>query len=122
MIRKEEIIACEAKLLQAMKENNIAVLEQLIHDDLLFNGPMGEPVTKEMDLAAYRSGNMVVEKSTISDQQINIFTDTAIVTVTVTLEGQFMKQPIQGKFRYIRTWKQLDNKLQLIGGGCTPIV
>ena len=105
-----------------MKESDVNILDQLIHEDLLFNGPTGEPVTKEIDLSAYRSGNMVIEKNTISNQLINIFDDTAVVTVAVDIEGSFMKQPIKGAFRYVRVWKKINNNIQLIGGGCTPIM
>ncbi|MDU1890297.1 MAG: nuclear transport factor 2 family protein [Dysgonomonas sp.] len=118
---KNEIITCEAKLLKAMKECDIKTLDELLHDELIFNGPTGELVTKEIDLNAYQSGNMVIEENKISDQEIRTFGDTALVAVTVGIKGQFMKQPIAGKFRYIRTWKMIDKQWKMIGGGCTPI-
>jgi len=121
MITEKEIADCEYRLLNAMKECDLSVLNELLHDELIFNGPSGEFVDKEIDLAAYRSGNMVVEENVISNQEIRIFGDTAIVCVTVTLKGQFMKQPIVGKFRYVRTWKIIDGQFKMIGGGCTPI-
>lgn len=113
---KNEIIACEERLLKAMKECDLNTLNELLHDDLIFNGPTGELVTKEMDLAAYRSGNMAVDENTISDQEIRVFGDTAIVTVTVHLIGSFMKQPIENKCRFVRTWKKMEGEWKMIGG------
>lgn len=121
MVTKNEIEACETKLLQAMKNCDLKVLDELLHDGLLFNGPSGETITKEMDLAAYKSGNMVVDEFVVSGQQISLIEDTGIVAVTVELKGSFMKQPIGGKIRYIRTWKVIHGQFKMIGGGCTPV-
>lgn len=121
MITKEDIKGCEAKLLKAMKDCDLPVLDKLLHDDLLFNGPMGQTITKEMDLAAYKSGNMIVDEFLVSDQQISLIEDTGIVAVSVEVKGSFMQQPIHGKFRYIRAWKNMNGSFKMIGGGCTPL-
>lgn len=122
MVTKDKIEACEASLLQAMKDCNLKMLDELLHDDLLFNGPGGETITKEMDLAAYKSGNMVVDEFIVSDQRISLIGDTGVVAVTVGIKGSFMKQSIGAKFRYIRAWKAIDGQLKMIGGGCTPLM
>lgn len=118
----EDVIACENRLLQAMRDCDLEVLDELLHDDLLFNGPTGEVVTKAMDLAVYKSGNMIVDENIASQQQIRSFGDTTVVSVVVSLKGQFMKQPISGKFRYIRMWKKIGDQWKIIGGGCTPFL
>ncbi len=55
---KTQVIAHEKKLLEAMKSNNFELLDKLLHDDLLFNGPDSKTVTKAIDMANYRSGNI----------------------------------------------------------------
>ncbi|WP_036930056.1 DUF4440 domain-containing protein [Prevotella sp. 10(H)] len=49
MTPEDKVIACENILLRAMKDCDRDVLDTLLHDDLLFNGPTGEKVTKEID-------------------------------------------------------------------------
>lgn len=117
---EEEVVVCESRLLQAMRDCNLQVLGELLHDDLLFNGPTGEIVTKAMDLAVYQSGNMIVNENIPSGQKIRLFGDTAIVSVVISLKGEFMKKPVSGKFSYLRTWKKIDSQWKMIGGGCTP--
>jgi len=119
MISENEVLTSEGRFVEAMRNSDIEALNTLLHDDLLFNGPNGELVTKDMDLAVYKSGNMVLEENIICDQNIKIFGDTAIVSVTIQLKGKFMLQPIEGKFRYIRTWKKINGVIKMIGGGCT---
>lgn len=121
MITNNDVMVSESQLLQAMKDCNLATLEHLLHDDLLFNGPNGETITKAMDMTAYRSGNMIVKELEASNQQISIIDDNAIVAVTIEMKGEFMKRAIVGKFRYIRVWRKINDQLKVIGGGCTPI-
>lgn len=77
MITIKDIETCEEKLMQAMKNCDLAIIGELLHDDLLFNAPNGETITKDIDMAAYRSGNMVVDDYSISDRQISLIDDTA---------------------------------------------
>ena len=116
-----EIIDLENKLLEAIKISDIAFLDKILHDDLLFVVPNGSVITKEMDLASHRAGEMVVEEIIPTIEQINIIEDTAVVTVVYDSKGSMLGNPIQGKFRYIRFWKQFPDGLKVIGGSCTQL-
>lgn len=52
----ESIVTAEIELLTAIKNADVAALENLLHDDLLFNLPDGNTITKEFDLNSHRSG------------------------------------------------------------------
>lgn len=118
---KEEIVKCEERILQAFRESDIKVLDELIHDDLIFNGPTGEVIDKEMDLSAYKSGDAIVEKMESLEREVQVFGDTAIVSTVISLKGSFMDNPIDGKARFIRVWKKSDNRWQVIGGASVVI-
>ncbi|UZJ63148.1 DUF4440 domain-containing protein [Sphingobacterium sp. KU25419] len=60
---KADILNQENKLYGAIKESNIKVLEELLHDDLLFVIPNGDVITKEMDLQSYRDGHLKLRSS-----------------------------------------------------------
>lgn len=122
MTNKDEIIACENRLLQAMKDCNIEVFGELLHDELLFNAAGGITVSKEMDINAYKTGAMVVDSIIPSEQQINTFGDTAVVVVTAKLTGWFMKEPIENKVKFLRIWKKFDNHYQVIAGSSTVLL
>lgn len=102
-----------------MKDCNIEVLGELLHDELLFNVAGGLTVSKEMDINAYKTGNMVVESIIPTEQQINIFGNTAVVVVTTELTGWFMKEPIKDKVKFLRIWKKFDDRYQVIAGSST---
>ena len=80
-MREEEIIEIENKLIDGIKTSDIELLDKILHDDLLFIAPNGQTVTKEMDLASHRSGEMEVEQLIANFEDIKIIGDNAIVVV-----------------------------------------
>ena len=119
---ESQIVAAEEQLIEAMKTSNAALLDQLLHDDLLFNGPTGETATKAMDLANYRSGGIHLRTVEASDRRISMIGDTAVVAVSVRLVGNYMGQDIDGRFRYLRVWKSLGSEgWKVIGGSVVTL-
>jgi hypothetical protein len=119
--RKAQIIANEKNLLEAMKTNNVELLDKLLHDDLLFNGPTGETATKAMDLKNYLSGNINLHTVQSSDQMLSMVGDDVVVAVTVEIKGNYLGQEIDGKFRYLRVWKLFGNNWQVITGSVVTL-
>jgi Domain of unknown function (DUF4440) len=114
--RKAEVIASEKNLLAAMKSSNVAVLDRLLHDQLLFNGPDGKTATKAIDLENYRSGNINLQTVESSDQILSMIGDDVVVAVTVEIKGNYLGQEINGKFRYLRVWQRFETNWQVIAG------
>ncbi|BAZ06592.1 nuclear transport factor 2 family protein [Calothrix sp. NIES-3974] len=117
----ELAIAKEEKLLEAMQTNNIELLDRLLHDELLFHTPDGQTVTKAMDLNNYRSGHVNWRTLTPSDRMIHQIGDNIIVAVTVEIQGNYFGQEINGKFRYLRVWKQFHDDWKVIAGSVVVI-
>jgi ketosteroid isomerase-like protein len=116
-----QIIANEKNLLEAMKTSNVERLDKLLHDDLLFNSPTGETATKAADLNNYRSGGINLHTVESSDRMLSAIGDTVIVAVTVEIKGNYMGQEIDGKFRYLRVWKQFGTNWQVIAGSVVSL-
>ena len=70
-----EIVARETALLQAMTSNDVAMLDDLLHEDLLFNGPDGQTGTKALDLANYRSGDVQLRRADASERMVSAVGD-----------------------------------------------
>ena len=116
MIKNNQIIECEDRLLEAMKTGDIKILDELIHDNLIFNIPTGQTITKAIDLDNYRSGMLIINEIVATDQIIQSFDDTYIVAVTIQLKAKYATQNIDGKFRYLRVWKLIENSWKIIAG------
>ncbi len=110
------IIDLEQELLEAMKNCDIQKLDELIHEELLFNIPDGQTITKAMDLDNYRSGNMKIDNISSSEQTINLLDDNAIVSVVIDMKGKFLNHSLDGKYRVLRVWKKNDSSWNIIAG------
>jgi hypothetical protein len=116
MVTNEMVLTAEHELLTAQKKHDIAALDKLIHDDLLFLAPNGEVYTKQMDLEAHRSGNMTIEMLEPRTRTIQLYDSIAVVVLEVATKGSIADQPIEGTFRYIRVWKLTAGQLRIVAG------
>ncbi|MDB5014442.1 MAG: hypothetical protein JWQ25_2644 [Daejeonella sp.] len=118
----EQIEACEERLLHAFEVNDLLAFDELLHDDLLFNMPNGQTITKAIDLESHRLGNLKIGSIAASEQVINVINDHAIVCVTIKMTGTYLDQLIDGKFRYQRIWKSIDDdRWKIIAGSCIEV-
>lgn len=114
-ITKEDIVEAENQLFAAQLASDVDALDLLLYDSLVAIAPDGQMLTKEMDLNAHRSKAMIIEQATTEIDAIKLVGDTALSVVTMTAKGQVMGAPLEGKFRYFRTCKRIDNSLKVIG-------
>ena len=121
LTEEEIVLSKEKELLDAMKNSDIDKLDELIHPDLIFNIPNGLTTTKMMDIEAYRSGNMSIQTIESENELINIIGDTVIVSVVIKMKGNFNNQSFNGKFRFLRVWKKINNQWKIIAGSSIHI-
>lgn len=117
---EQEIVQCEEKLLKAMKNSDVKVLNELIHDNLIFNIPTGDIITKEMDLATYKTKSNLKNVDCL-ERKIQIFDDTAVVSTIIYMKGAFGDMMLDNKIRFFRTWKQFNDQWKIIGGSSIDI-
>jgi ketosteroid isomerase-like protein len=115
------ILELELRLIEAIRKSDIPFLEEVLHDDLLFLAPDGSVVTKQSDLASHRSGGMVVKRLVPEFANVSVDGNTAVVIVDYDTSGDMLGQPIDGRFRYIRIWKQFSGGWKIIGGSCIKV-
>lgn len=115
---KSAILAIERDLIEALKKNDVGFLDRALHDDLVFLAPNGQILTKQMDLDSHRRGDMVVDHLIPSFEEVKISGDIATVVVAYETKGSMLGHPIEGKFRYLRVWKEFGDGLKVIAGGC----
>jgi hypothetical protein len=113
---QEQIIENEKKLLDAFKNKDLTVLQELLHDNLLFILPNGLTETKTGVLNNYRSGDTVMASISASDYVISCIDDTVIVSLNLELKGKYFDHVIEAKFRYIRIWKLFGETWKVIAG------
>ena len=112
----DAIRQAEARLREAMLTSDVAELDALIDDQLVFIGPDGGVYHKADDLALYRSGTQQITRNEALEFQVVPHGDTAIALVLTQLEGRINGQPFAGRYRYLRTWIRGTRGWQIIAG------
>ncbi|MGJ1446058.1 nuclear transport factor 2 family protein [Sphingobacterium spiritivorum] len=121
ILNEHKILHIENQLREAMQKSDVGILDQLLHDDLLFVLSDGEVITKEMDLETHRSGNLVLEEITSSIDSVKQIGENVVVTLSSKIKGKMLEQYFEGNFRYLRVWKIFDGQLKVIAGSCVAI-
>lgn len=121
-IIKDQVEACEERLKQAMLRSDISELDKLLAPDLIFTNHLGRVMTKQDDLEMHKSGMLRIKKITLTDQNIKIVENMAIVTVQAFIIGAFAGEKSEHNFRFTRVWCKSDNNSWQIITGHSSIV
>lgn len=117
----DSIRACEAALRQAQLTSDVAALERLIDDELVFTGPDGLLYGKSDDLDAHRQGLIRITRLEPSEERIQRFGSIAIVSVRMEMAGSFREQPFAGPFRYTRIWCERPDGWRIVAGHVSAV-
>ena len=113
-----EIVALESRLREAQLAADVAALDALIADDLIFTGPDGQLGTKQQDLEAHGSG--VVRFRSHEPQELRIRRvgpDVAVAALRAWLEVEVVGTLVRGTYRYTRIWAREDGGPWRVAGG-----
>ena len=113
-----EIVALEARLRTAQLAADVAALDALIADKLLFTGPDGQLSTKAQDLDAHRSGAVRFRSHEPKELRVrrvgaNVVVCALLADLAVDVNGKVMR----GRYRYTRVWAQESTGPWRVVGG-----
>jgi ketosteroid isomerase-like protein len=116
-----EIERLEERLRTAMETSNVAELDALIDDRLMFVGPDGLVYDKEDDLGLHRSGEQQLTRVELRNLAIEVHGATAITIVESELAGVFKGESFAGRYRYLRVWSRSDDGWRIIAGSVCAV-
>lgn len=119
---EREVRECEARLYAAMLASNVAELDVLIADDLLFVGPTGALVTKATDLHLHCSGGTRFHELAPKALEIRVWSDEFVLaSAQIFLRGTYLGNDFAGDYRYTRVWRRGEYGWQIVGGSVNVI-
>ena len=118
----DEIVELEARMRAAQLDADVAALDALISDDLLFTGPDGNIGTKAQDLEAHRSGLVRFREHEPEELRVRrIGLDVAIVALQARLAVEVAGSLSRGTYRYTRVWAREDGTWRVAGGHVSAV-
>jgi ketosteroid isomerase-like protein len=113
-----EIVELEAVLRQAQLDADVATLDRLIAEELLFTGPDGRLGSKAEDLAAHGSGVVRVREHEPEELRVRAVGDVVrVVALRTRLTVEVNGTPVSGTYRYTRVWaKEQGGPWRIVAG------
>lgn len=121
-LEKNDIVAAEAALRDAMLAGDVAALDELLDDAVCFTDQNGNRLSKADDLAGHRSGRLVVETiDTVDGVNVRHCGDCAAVTLTADLAGTYDGSAFFGRYAYSRIWHMSGGQWRVILAHCSGL-
>lgn len=113
-----EIVALEMELRRAQLNADVAVLDRLLSDNLLFTGPDGQLGSKAQDLDAHKSGVVRFRTHDVAELCTRrVGTDVVLSAMRTYLVVDIVDVPVAGWFRYTRVWaREAGDAWRVVGG------
>lgn len=121
-LTQTKILEAEERLRQAMLQNDVSVLDELIAPDLLFTGINGQLASKADDLAAHQARLLRLTTIEPVQQTIQLHPGFAVVSALMHLVGTYEGTPIDQHLRYTRVWVLAqDGSVQITAGHMSEV-
>jgi ketosteroid isomerase-like protein len=113
-----ELVELETRLRNAHLAADVAALDALITDDLLFVGPDGRLATKAQDLEAHASGVVRFREHVPEELRVRrIGSDVAVTSLRARLVVEVANELTRGTYHYTRVWAREDGAQWRVVGG-----
>ena len=118
---EQTLTKIENDILAALLKKDFAAFGQHFADDAVLITPDGTAQTKAQILADFKSGDLAIESSQISEMKVRVFGDTAVVTYLTTDKGKYKGTDISGRYRWTDVFVQRAGAWKIVAGQGTPI-
>jgi len=116
MTTDDEILAFEEALRKAQLSGDVAALDRLLDDRLLFTNLDGTLASKIDDLSLHRSGRLRITKMDPVERQLLHLGDASVVSVRMQAEAVIDGAPVAATLRYTRVWHRGPQGWRLVAG------
>jgi ketosteroid isomerase-like protein len=118
-----EIVSCEEQLRAAQLSGDVAALDRLLAEDLLFTGPDGRLATKAQDLDAHRTGAVRFRAHEPDELRVlRVTADVALSALRARLVVEVAGTIVRGTYRYTRVWaRESGGPWRIVGGHVSEV-
>jgi ketosteroid isomerase-like protein len=100
----DSLRTAERRLQAAQLTSDVAALDELLDDRLVFTGPDGKLYGKQDDLRVHRTGTQVIDALHEEELTMLVAGETGITWFLGRLSGSIEGAPFAARMRYTRTW------------------
>lgn len=101
---KADVMQAVKQYTAALTQKDIATLEKLWSDDLVFINPRGQVQTKSQRLADIRSGATVVKAIEMTEESVRVCGNAALALSRTKIDGVYNGKDASGNYRATIAW------------------
>jgi ketosteroid isomerase-like protein len=111
---EREIRELETQRFRAMESVDVATLNRILSDDLIYTHANGLQQTKAELIGVLGSGDMKYESISTDDVRVRIFTETAVVTGRASIKIKAHGEEQTFKLCYLDVYVKQDSRWQMV--------
>ena len=111
---EEELIGVEIALNDAFVKRDHAVLESMLADEFLGTDSGGNTSNKELEIAASKSGDFMVQSFKLSELKVHVYGDVATVTGINLMAAAYKGRNVGGRYRFTNVFVKRDGRWQCV--------
>jgi len=100
----ESLDAAETVFQHALLTNDVAALDDMLHEQVRFIGPDGVTINKQQDIDAHRRGELVFSAVDQVERDTQVIDGVGITRAELRLVGTVAGDPVDVILVYTRTW------------------
>jgi ketosteroid isomerase-like protein len=117
----DEILACEADLRHAQLTGDVAALDRLLDDRLVFTNLDGTLARKSDDLSLHGSGRLQITRMDPSDRQMLHLGATSVVRVRMDAAATMDGAPVTATLLYTSVWHKRPDGWRVVAGHMSSV-
>lgn len=119
-MNEKEILALEDKRFAAMCANDLATVEALCHDQLLYTHSSGVTDTKASWIDSMRSGKAKYQRGSFSERRVRVLGDVAFVTGKMQFDAELGGQQRTLKLNFLNAWVKTPQGWKFVAWQSAP--
>lgn len=120
---KEQVSAqiekLERTLAKAVTKQDTSTIDTALADDYTITGPSGHLVSKDDYVSAVKDGTLKVTSLELSDLNVRVYGDSAVLTGRMAVNGEMDGQDIGGDYAFTNTFAKVDGKWKEVASQVT---
>jgi ketosteroid isomerase-like protein len=110
----QALIDIENKWVAALEKSDAAALDAIFADTYVDTDEQSHRSDKQAVLALLKSGDLRMESIKLSDMQVHVYGDAAVVTGSAAQAGNFQGHPLTVKIIFTDTFVRQDGKWRAV--------
>jgi ketosteroid isomerase-like protein len=116
-----ELPALEQAWAEAVKQRDVEAIDRLQAEEYVFTDPAGQAWTKPRELDTIKSGDLAIDAFELSRVKVQLYDNTAVVTLRIVWHGQFRGNDTSGPQRMTDVFVKRAGRWQCVASQATRI-